>query len=214
MIKMNKSTRLNVSVFGSIFGLSGICHGFFETLQGFKPASSMFIMAIGDAQRMWIHGNEPAFTIIPNYLISGIVSILLGLCIMIWAIKYVHLKYGSLILLILFISSFLTGGGIAQVLFFPWIWFVSTKINKSLENSKKESNDMVNNILIKNWPVFLFTAAVFLVSALTIAVTGYIPGMSNQDVVLSIMLILLGLFIIFFILSFISGLKRDSIKRA
>ncbi len=68
---MNKATRINVATLGTIFGISGINHGFFETLQGNVPTPGLFIFAIGEAQKMWLHGDEPAFTIIPNFLLTG-----------------------------------------------------------------------------------------------------------------------------------------------
>jgi len=64
---LNKATRANVAVLGVVFGLSGMSHGFFEALQGNKPTGGMFIAAIGEAHRMWPHGSEPAFTLIPNF---------------------------------------------------------------------------------------------------------------------------------------------------
>jgi hypothetical protein len=43
---MNKSTRTNVATLGTIFGISGICHGFFEVLQGNTPTNGLMISAI------------------------------------------------------------------------------------------------------------------------------------------------------------------------
>ena len=62
-VEMNKATKVIVTALGIIFGLSGISHGFFETLQGNNPTNGMFISAIGVNQRMWLHGAEPAFTL-------------------------------------------------------------------------------------------------------------------------------------------------------
>lgn len=63
---MDKATRINLATLGTIFGISGMSHGFFKTLQGNVPTRGLFIFAIGEAQKMRSHGNEPAFTIIPN----------------------------------------------------------------------------------------------------------------------------------------------------
>ena len=51
---MNKATRTIVATLGTIFGMSGMSHGFFETLQGNTPTVSLFISAIGEAQKMWL----------------------------------------------------------------------------------------------------------------------------------------------------------------
>ena len=110
---MNRATRINVTLLGVIFGISGINHGLFETLQGNIQTGGLFISAIGEAQKMWPHGNEPAFTLIPNFLITGIVAMLVGLAIIVWSCVYVHKKMGSIILLLLFILLLLVGGGVA-----------------------------------------------------------------------------------------------------
>ena len=63
---MRNATRVIVSTLGVLFGISGMSHGFFETLQGNTPTNGLIIFAIGEANRMWIHGNKPAFTLIPQ----------------------------------------------------------------------------------------------------------------------------------------------------
>jgi hypothetical protein len=56
-------------------------HGLFEILQGNNSTNGLFIAAIGDSQKMWTHGNEPAFTLIPNFLLTGIAAMLVGLAV-------------------------------------------------------------------------------------------------------------------------------------
>jgi len=43
---MNRATRINVTTIGVIFGLSGMTHGFAETIQGNTPTGGLFINAI------------------------------------------------------------------------------------------------------------------------------------------------------------------------
>ena len=63
---------------GVILGLSGIDHAFFEALQGSTPPLGLVIPAIGEAHRYHVRGTEEAFTIIPNYLRSGLLSMAIG----------------------------------------------------------------------------------------------------------------------------------------
>ena len=62
------------SILGVICGLSGFEHGFFEMLQGNIVPKSQMINAIGEANRFWQYGTEPAFTIIPNFFVTGILA--------------------------------------------------------------------------------------------------------------------------------------------
>ena len=105
------------------FGLfSGVNHGFFEFLQGNKPTGGVHIYAIGEAQRFWPLAGEDAFTLIPNFMITGIVSMVVGLAIIIWSIWFLPGKHGRTVFLGLFILSFLVGGGIGQAFFFLPAW--------------------------------------------------------------------------------------------
>ena len=88
------ATRVIATTIGVIFGLSGINHGSFEFLQGNTPTDGFIIQAIGEAQRFWGLGTEEAFTIIPNFLITGILSMILGLTIVIWSLWFIQTKYG------------------------------------------------------------------------------------------------------------------------
>jgi hypothetical protein len=211
---MNYATRTIVSVLGTIFGLSGMNHGFFEILQGNVPTGGLFISAIGESHQMWPHGNEMAFTLIPNFLISGIAAVTAGLALIIWSLVFVHRKNGPTVFLILFIVLLLFGGGVAQLLFFPWIWLAATRIHHPLTGWKKILPARAVKPLIKVWLGLLIICAALWVVTLVIATTGFVPGVSDPDTVLTIMLIGLSLQIVVLPLTFISGFAHDLAVRA
>ena len=184
-------------------------HGFFEILQGNISTGSLFISAIGEAQRMWPHGNEYAFTLIPNFLITGIAAMLVGLAIVVWSLCFVHKKNGPTILLSLFVLLLLLGGGVAQLLFFPWIWLVSTRINKPLIWWRKVLPGKVQMLLGKVWLWCLMISSALLVFVLEIGVTGFVPAVNDPETVLSVMLICLVIEAAALPLTFISGFAHD-----
>lgn len=206
---MNKATRITVATLGTIFGISGMNHGFFETLQGNIPTQGMFIPAIGEAQRMWPHGSEYAFTLIPNFLMTGLAAMLIGLAIVIWSIGFVHKKNGPAVLLILFVLLLLAGGGVAQVLFFPWVCLVATQINAPLTWWRKHLSPRVQSPLSKMWIWCLLIISALLVFALVVAVTGYLPGVNDPDAVLMTMGLCLLIVLAGMPLTFISGFAYD-----
>jgi len=210
---MNRATKLNVGILGAIFGISGMNHGFFEILQGNIPTPNLFIFAIGEAQKMWVHGNEPAFTLIPNFLIAGIAAMVVGLAIIVWSFGFVQRKYGSIILFSLFILLLLLGGGVAQILFFPWICLVSTRINKPLAWWQKVLPSKSLEPLAMFWRLSLIVSVTLLVVTLVIATTGFVPMVTDPEIVFSIMLICLGLEVIAFPLTFITGYAYDLKRR-
>jgi len=206
---VNKATRINVATLGTIFGISGMSHGFFETLQGNVPTRGLFIFAIGEAQKMWPHGNEPAFTIIPNFLLTGIAAMIVGLSIIIWSLGFVHKKNGPTAFILLFILLLIVGGGVAQVLFFPFIWLVSTRINQPLTWWRKVLPIKFQELFARAWPWFLVVSATLLVCALIIATTGFVPAVNDPEVALSIMLFCLGMEALALPLTFVAGFAHD-----
>ena len=206
---MNRATRITVATLGTIFGISGMSHGFFEILQGNIPTGGLFISAIGESHRMWPHGNEYAFSLIPNFLITGVAAMLVGLAIVIWSLGFVHKKHGPIILLLLFVLLLLVGGGVAQLLFFPWIWLVSTRINKPLVWWRKTLPKKIIMPLGKLWSWSLVICAGLLVFVLEIAITGFVPAVNDPEAVLSVMLICLAAEVVLFPLTFIAGFACD-----
>jgi hypothetical protein len=206
---MNKATRIIVATLGVIFGISGISHGLFEILQGNTATGGLFISAIGEAQKMWPHGNEYAFTLIPNFLITGIVAMIVGLSIIIWSVGFVHKNNGPTIFILLFVLLFLVGGGIAQIIFFTLIWVVSTRINKPLTWWRKILPVRIREPLGKLWPWSLILSSSLLVFVLEIAIFGFVPTVNDPDAVLSIMLSCLGMELGVLLLTFVAGFAHD-----
>lgn len=208
---MNPATRMNVATIGVIFGLSGMTHGFAEILQGNTPTGGLFINAIaaGSQWTRWPDGGEGAFTIVPNFLVTGLLAMLVGLAIIIWSIGFVHKPHGALVFLLLFVVLFLVGGGIGQIVFFIPAWAVATRIHKPLTWWRRVLPPRLRTLLARAWP-WLLTAAAGLISiALVVAVFGYIPGMQNMDRVLNITLSMVGGSLILFLIAFVAGFARD-----
>ena len=206
---MNHATRVTVATLGVIFGLSGMTHGFFETLQVNTPTDGLFIAAIGEAHRFWAHGSEYAFTLIPSFLVTGLLAMAVGLAVIIWSVGFVHRKHGSLILLLLFILLFLVGGGVAQVLFFILICAAATRINSSLTWWRRVLPEGVRRVLARLWPWSLTVGSLLMLITLAIAIFGFVPGVNDPDQVLAIMLSSLGAGLGVILLTFVAGFSHD-----
>jgi hypothetical protein len=66
------ATRVIAATAGVLCGISGLEHGFFEIRQGNTAPATLLISAIGSANRFWPGGTETALTVVPNYLVTGI----------------------------------------------------------------------------------------------------------------------------------------------
>jgi hypothetical protein len=51
-------------------------------------------------------------TIIPSFLITGIVATVVGLFTMVWAAVFIHRKHGGIVLILLSVILLLSGGGL------------------------------------------------------------------------------------------------------
>jgi hypothetical protein len=179
---MNRATKTIVSTIGVILGLSGIDHGIFEILQGNTTTNVGVIQAIGPAQKMWEYGGEEAFTIIPNFLITGILAILVGIALIVWSVRYVHRVRGPFVLFLLTVLLFLFGGGIAApIVIYPLAGISSTRINKPLNWWRKILPESVRPFLGKLWPYTLTIGTISFLIGLYIAITGHVPGVSATD---------------------------------
>jgi hypothetical protein len=147
---MRRATKCIAASFGLFAGFGGLEHGYFEILQGNARPQSMMIASIGApcvSEEVW-HLCEPAMTILPNFLMTGILSMLLGLATMIWAAAFLPRPRGAAVLMLLSIGLLLFGGGIFPPLIGIVGGVVGTKINTSL---KRETGGFWR-VLAKAWP--------------------------------------------------------------
>ncbi|MFX0207868.1 MAG: hypothetical protein ACFFDT_17905 [Candidatus Hodarchaeota archaeon] len=125
-----KASRVTVSTFGAILGIAGIEHGVGEILQGNKATEGIFIQSWPNNQLYEILNGEPAMTLIPNYLLTGILALLTSIILIIWALVFIEKKHGGLIFILLSFLTMLVGGGLAgPILIGIIIGITATRIN-------------------------------------------------------------------------------------
>jgi hypothetical protein len=172
-LKNNGATRTVASTLGVLVGLAGVEHGFFEVLQGNVSPSDIMIEAIGPAQRFWEYGTERALTIVPNFLVTGILAIILGLLLTVWAGAFIDRKYGALILLLMSITLWLVGGGFAPIFMSLLAAATATRINKPLKWWRAHLPVKLRGFLAKLWLWSIISFVVVFVVDVEIAIFGY-----------------------------------------
>ncbi|MBN2350742.1 MAG: hypothetical protein JXJ22_18030 [Bacteroidales bacterium] len=204
-----KARRVITTILGITLAISGMHHGFFEILQGNTSTGKMFIDSIGEAQRMWPNGSDGAFTLIPNFLITGIAAILVSTAIIWWTLFYIDKKHGPVIFLILFVILTLTGGGIGHIPFYILTWLYARKMNTENHRWIKALPLKVRKMLSKTWLSATIVTASFFIIGLEISVFGYVPGMYDPDKILIICwsFLFVALFLINY--SYIAGIAYD-----
>lgn len=204
------AARVIATTVGVFFGLfSSINHGIFEVLQGNKATSGLVINAIGEAQRFWPEGTEPAFTLIPNYLFTGVAAIAVGIAIIIWSLWFLPVRHGRAVYLGLFILSFLLGGGMGQAFFFLPAWAFATRIGKPLVWWRKALPRWSWPALSRLWKVGLALATILMLVGLEMAIFGYFPGIRDPEALTNINMLFVFGSAIMYIFSFIAGFGED-----
>jgi hypothetical protein len=113
---MRKATKTVAIWFGVVAGIAGIMHGYYEILQGSTRPEGVVIPSIGlpcVAEQAW-NACEPALTVVPNFLITGILAVILGLLVLVWSGWFIERRNGGVVLILLSVLLLLFGGG-----FFP-----------------------------------------------------------------------------------------------
>lgn len=189
---MRRATRIIAASFGAFAGFGGLEHGYFEILQGNVQPPSIMIASMGAPcvpEKVW-HLCEPAMTILPNFLMTGILSMLLGAATMVWATAFVQRPKGGVILALLCLGLLLFGGGI----FPPLIGIVGGLIGTKINTPVRKQSGPVWNLLANAWP---WTVILFFVWLFSQFVVGYFFNdfvMENGALIMPILI--LGLMVI------------------
>ncbi len=193
-------TRVVAAALGVAVGVSGLDHGFFETLQGNAPTPGLIVQAIGPGQRMWLYGTEEAFTLVPNFLVTGLLAIAVGVLTILWSVRFLDRPKGVSVLLLLGTVLFLVGGGIGMLVFLAFGAAVARRIGQPLSLPRFLRSGPAGIVLSRTWPALIAAGAALYAFALEVAVVGYLPGPANPDQKLTICwLSLLGMLGAFFL---------------
>ncbi len=160
---MRKATRTAAVTLGVLAGIAGLEHGFFETLQGnTRPVGLMFPSwgpQVCDPARIW-HACEPAMSLLPNLLATGIITLVLSLAILAWSAGFIQTKHGGAVLLLLCVAQLMLGGGF----FPPLIGLVSGAAGTGILKPFSRPPSRLTRFIARLWPWPLVLLTVWLVA--------------------------------------------------
>ena len=209
--QINHATRTVASTLGILVGLAGIDHGIFEILQGNAPTNDIMIAAIGSAQRFWEYGEETALTIVPSFLLTGILAVFFGILVTVWSIAFIERRYGSAVFLLLGGILFLVGGGFAPIFTTAIASLVTTGINRPLKFWRMILPGFLRRFLSKIWlaTLIIFVALFFVSVEIAIfgwPITVFYDAVTTFDILNKLSFIMLG----FMLLAPITGFAHDN----
>jgi hypothetical protein len=90
-------------------------------------------------------------TIIPNFLLTGILAVIFGILVTAWAAAFVQRKYGARVLFLLSIILFLVGGGLAPIILTVLAAATATRIGKPLTWWRVHLPHSIGSALARMW---------------------------------------------------------------
>ncbi len=201
---MRKATKTAAASLGFAAGAAGIEHGIFEIMQGRVRPDRLVISSIGPPcvpEEVW-NACEPALTIIPDFLITGILAVIFGLAVLLWSAFSLGQKGSGAVLVGLSLVLLLFGGGF----FPPLIGLVAGTSALSIHRPlPKREPGGITRFLSSLWP---WPLVVFLVW-----VTGqWVLGYYYNDWFQGVMIYGVGVILLSLILSVICAGARDRVQ--
>lgn len=126
-----KATRITASLVGIYAGVLGAAHGIYEIQQGSVAPDSVLIEAIGSCKAETVaHACLPAMTLVPDLRVSGVLAVLVGVMVVLWAGLLIERRRGPLVLGGLAVVLLLVGGGFLPPLYGLLGALVATQIHR------------------------------------------------------------------------------------
>jgi len=207
----NAATGAIASTLGVLVGVGSIDHGLLEIMQGNRPTPGLIVNALGSGYRwtVWKEGGEAAFTLVPNFLLTGLLATLLGVALIIWSLRFLTRPHGPTVFLLLGVVSFLVGGGVAQVVLFTMNSAAATRIRAPLGFWSWLIPPPARDVLGRWWRWTVAAATLLFLAALEIAIVGYVPGVTERVRILHVCWTLVLAGIALFLVSFVLGFAHD-----
>lgn len=193
--------------FGVLAALAGMEHGVGEMLQGNVRPEGLVIQSWPDAAFFRIEAGEPAMTIVPNLLASGVLTIFVSAVFLVCAVGFAHRRHGGLVLVGLSILLLLVGGGFGPPLLGIIVGLAATRIGAPLTWWRTRLAPAIRRPLATSWPgAFAACLGAWLLLVPGLPILSYTLGVEDPALVGVLFLAALGLLA----LSIVAALARDA----
>lgn len=205
---MKNKTTIVTSVMGTIAGIAGMEHGIGEIMQGNVVPPGIFFESWPDSKLFANMAGEPAMSLIPNMLMSGMVSLFIAVYLIYWSLTQTDSKYYGFGFLCISSLLLLVGGGFGP----PLLGIILGSATLLFPNTQKKKTTINQNsfrwILGNGWKGIFFTTLVLWLFLFPIfPLLSYILNIENGDMIA----IVTPSAFLFLALSYVSTNIRDQI---
>jgi len=200
-------------VFGIYAGILGMEHGFFETLQGNTAPAHLKILAVSPWELPFPFGHEPAMTMIPNFLVTGIAAMLAGMALIAWSTRFLHGRRGGRVLLLLSVLLLLVGGGFGPISLLIVACIAASRMGKPLTVSRAMIPGAFRLALSRVWPWLLIASLLWVPAEFVAGLVLHLENdhrqiLSNLNLLCSYPMLAL------FVLTLIAAITREIEQRS
>ncbi len=205
---MRNATRLTVSTFGVLMGLAGLEHGIGEILQGNTAPTGLMFPSWPDSPFFHSMAGEPAMSIIPNLLITGMLTCLVSFIYLLWVTRFVQRKHAGRILILLAIIMLLVGAGIFPPILALLIGILATRIKTPQIERRPPFDGEPRSILSKVWPLAFGPCLIgWLLLFPGANLLGYFFGVDDPSLIVGLTTFAIGSLV----LTVVAGLMHDRV---
>jgi hypothetical protein len=110
-VRPGTAVGTTVRVFGVLAAVAGTEHGVGEIAQGWKEPPGLVVESWPETRAFESLDGEPAMTLVPNLVLSGIAAVVLSVALGAWCLAWPRHRRSSLVITALSVVLLLVGGG-------------------------------------------------------------------------------------------------------
>jgi hypothetical protein len=149
---MNKASKVSISVFGVIISMAGIEHGIGEILQGNRAPASVMIESWPTSPFFRMLAGEPAMTIIPNLLVTGILAIVATLFFLLLATSWINQRFAGWMMIPAAVAMLLSGAGMSPPILVIILSIATIIMNTPSRKMRTHQPAWFQQLRAKLWP--------------------------------------------------------------
>jgi hypothetical protein len=190
---MKTASRTSISAFGVIVSIAGIEHGIGEILQGNHAPDGVMIESWPGSPFFRMLAGEPAMTIIPNLLVTGILAIFTTLIFLLLSTAWISKKIAGWMMILAAIAMLLSGAGMSPPILVIILSVATIIMNTPSKSKHPQQPSRFQQLCAKLWPgTLIFSLACWLIILPGLPLLDYYGEVNNPTLVMVIVCFAIG----------------------
>jgi hypothetical protein len=176
------SMRVLAAVCGTLAGVGGLVHGVGEMVQGGAAPTGIVFDSWVDGPIARNLGGEPAMTVVPSLLITGVLTLVVSSALIVWSVRALDRRRAGTGLVLLSATMVLVGGGFGPPILGMLAGLVAGGAHTPVTQWAGRLSGRAGQALAAIWPTMFWVCAVNVVFlVLGSLVIGGLLGLAVPD---------------------------------